>query len=1101
MPSFRRLSSFILPIAFVALGPSCADEEDGFGGSPEGGAPLGGQAEGGGGAPSDGGAGGIAEGGQPQGGSPTGGAPVGGGEEGGSGGEGGGSGLDPDLFPFESESNDVLGMANGLPDGAVGFQAELDDLNDIDVFSVFVPLGSTFGAAVTDGIGGCPAGANVTLQIYSPANLEIATLTGLCPALDGVVDPDLTTIDQEGTYFVRVSTTAAVPFYVLEIDVAPPVCGDGIVQLGEECDDGNLDPVDGCEPDCTQTPVCGDGTVQTGEECDDGNVLPDDGCDAVCLLEGDYCPEAEPNNTTGTATLITTCEGGYGEITVAGDIDYFEVPVAIPGSSIRVQTVDITGTGCPTTGSTGFDSVIRLYSPGGAELGTNDQGGFSPCSLIDPANATYAQNLSAGNYFVSVEEYLNNATSPPYVVLIDVLPPGCGDAVLQMGEECDDGNVVDGDGCDALCVVEGNFCGELELNDSVATATSIAACDGGFGAIQPSGDKDFYAVEVTVPFSSISARVSGTNGTTCGGVTSTLKLYNAAGTQLGSDVGTSSTCSRIDPTLDAFTRNLDVGMYYISVEENGNNATTPTYLLHVDVNPPGCGDGTVQPMEDCDDGNLINGDGCSDICEVEGSYCVETRPNDAYTLATVIDQCDGGAGSISYITDVDWYVFDVAVDGSSVELRVTDLVGTGCPTGFSSLIRFYGSNSNGTLGPQLGSKAGGGVGSCSYIDPTVPANSYVTNLAAGTYYVRVEENGNDNTSLPYVLQVDVRPPACGDTFLQMGEECDDGNTVDGDGCDATCVIEYCDEIEPNGTTATANSLSGCTGFFGAVNAVADQDYFSFEVTVPGSSVYAETTGLSGTTCVGIDTQLRLFDSAGTDLGNDNDDGDGSCSWIRPSVDAFARNLAVGTYYIRVEESGNNATTQPWLLHLSVNPPGCGDGILDASEDCDDANQVDGDGCPNTCVYAPLMCGPTETLVQLASTDLPTPIPDVGTGTSTINVATMGTVTKAAAIVDIEHLYTADVDLTLRSPNNTTIELSTDNGSSGDHFTNTHFTDDAATAITDGVPPYNGSYQPEQPFSGFNGGPANGNWLLTATDDLSGIAGNLHEFTLLLCVQP
>lgn len=32
---------------------------------------------------------------------------------------------------------------------------------------------------------------------------------------------------------------------------------------------------------------------------------------------------------------------------------------------------------------------------------------------------------------------------------------------------------------------------------------------------------------------------------------------------------------------------------------------------------------------------------------------------------------------------------------------------------------------------------------------------------------------------------------CGDNVRNTGEECDDGNTVSGDGCSAGCVIEYC----------------------------------------------------------------------------------------------------------------------------------------------------------------------------------------------------------------------------------------------------------------------------------------------------------------------
>src|SRR5512132_4183336 len=34
--------------------------------------------------------------------------------------------------------------------------------------------------------------------------------------------------------------------------------------------------------------VCGDGTIDAGEECDDGNTTSGDGCSATCVFEG--CP-------------------------------------------------------------------------------------------------------------------------------------------------------------------------------------------------------------------------------------------------------------------------------------------------------------------------------------------------------------------------------------------------------------------------------------------------------------------------------------------------------------------------------------------------------------------------------------------------------------------------------------------------------------------------------------------------------------------------------------------------------------------------------------------------------------------------------------------
>jgi len=59
------------------------------------------------------------------------------------------------------------------------------------------------------------------------------------------------------------------------------VCGNGILNSGEQCDDGGQSA--DCNSNCTLA-GCGDGVVNSsyGESCDDGNTVSDDGCSSAC---------------------------------------------------------------------------------------------------------------------------------------------------------------------------------------------------------------------------------------------------------------------------------------------------------------------------------------------------------------------------------------------------------------------------------------------------------------------------------------------------------------------------------------------------------------------------------------------------------------------------------------------------------------------------------------------------------------------------------------------------------------------------------------------------------------------------------------------------
>jgi cysteine-rich repeat protein len=77
-------------------------------------------------------------------------------------------------------------------------------------------------------------------------------------------------------------------------------CGDGSLDAGEQCDDGNTNNRDGCRNDCT-LPYCGDGIVDTDEQCDDGNTVNGDGCENNCTVTPSSTKPNNPSDLTATA--------------------------------------------------------------------------------------------------------------------------------------------------------------------------------------------------------------------------------------------------------------------------------------------------------------------------------------------------------------------------------------------------------------------------------------------------------------------------------------------------------------------------------------------------------------------------------------------------------------------------------------------------------------------------------------------------------------------------------------------------------------------------------------------------------------------------------
>lgn len=51
-------------------------------------------------------------------------------------------------------------------------------------------------------------------------------------------------------------------------------------------------------------------------------------------------------------------------------------------------------------------------------------------------------------------------------------------------------------------------------------------------------------------------------------------------------------------------------------------------------------------------------------------------------------------------------------------------------------------------------------------------------------------NSVDGDGCSADCKIEHKAPCCGDYVLDLGEQCDDGNTTSGDGCSATCQLEY-----------------------------------------------------------------------------------------------------------------------------------------------------------------------------------------------------------------------------------------------------------------------------------------------------------------------
>ena len=241
--------------------------------------------------------------------------------------------------------------------------------------------------------------------------------------------------------------------------------------------------------------------------------------------------------------------------------------MTVPGSSIFIEVGDGLNH-CPNS----FSPTVHLFGPAHNVLATGDNSSSTSCSAITPQNESGAANLPVGTYYIGVSSSDGTSTQSNYVVKIHVAAPGCGDGVLQPGEQCDDGNTTSGDGCSATCQAEAPY--EIEPNDTSPLATPQWP---GFstwkGAVAPLGDHDYYSFTLTAASSTVTLTTHAIDDTTTCSVDTFIYLYDSANNQLAmDDDGGVFPCSKLTKT------GLPAGTYYARVNGYMDLHTGPYQL-------------------------------------------------------------------------------------------------------------------------------------------------------------------------------------------------------------------------------------------------------------------------------------------------------------------------------------------------------------------------------------------------------------------------------------------------------------------------------------------------------------------------------------------